>query len=997
MKYVLLLLLAVTPTLFAPARAQETFPTNGVRDERPALYAITNVTLVTSPGTVIPNATIVVRKGIVEAAGSSVAVPAGAVTYDMSGKWVYPAFIDMDSEYGLQESKPKKMPDDEDEDDGGGPQLETRKKGAHGWNQALNPEFDAYEAFAVHAEKATEMRALGFGAVLTHKHDGIARGTSAFVLLGEQRENDVLVRNRAAAHYSFSKGSSTQDYPGSLMGAIALLRQTYIDAAWYRSAARREYNITLDAWNALQSLPQIFEVADKYSALRADRVGDEFAVQFIIRGSGDEYQRISEIKATNARFIIPVNFPAAIDTDDPFDARNVSLAELKHWELAPSNPAALERAGIVFALTSALLKDKKEFLSNVRTSVQRGLSKRAALDALTRQPATMLGLSDKIGTLEPGKIANFFVASGDIFDAGSVIYENWVNGRRYRTTAGALADLRGVYELTVEGMERMALVVDGTPEAVRTRLVRGKDSIDVSVSRTDNALVLRFVLDTLPQSQPLRFSGWISGETWSGRGQQANGSWLSWTARRTAPYRDVARKDSTAQADALGFVTYPHTEYGWAQLPAQEKVLLKNATVWTCEAAGVLKNTDVLIDKGKIAAVGSHLSAGDAVVVDATGKHITPGIIDEHSHIAISNGVNEWTQAITSEVRIGDVLNSDDVNIYRQLAGGVTISHLLHGSANPIGGQSQLIKLRWGVAPEALKFEGADGFIKFALGENVKQSNWGDKNVVRFPQTRMGVEQVFVDGFTRAKEYERSLQRGESPRRDLELEALVEILNKKRFITCHSYVQSEITMLMRVAEQFNFTVNTFTHILEGYKVADKMKAHGAGASSFSDWWAYKYEVIDAIPYNGAILHNMGIVTAYNSDDPEMARRLNQEAAKAVKYGGVSEEEALKFVTLNPAKLLHIDNRTGSIKAGKDADVVLWNEHPLSVYAVAEQTYVDGIRYYDRAADLVKREEIARERERLLRKMAEAKRGGAKTQKPTKHEEHHYHCDDLSNE
>ncbi len=993
MKYVLIFLLACAPTLFA----QETFPTNGVRDERAELYAITNVTLVASPGTIVSNATLVVRKGVIVAAGSAVSIPAGAVRYDMGGKWVYPAFIDLDSEYGLPETKQKKAAGDEEEEGEGGPQMDTKKKGAHGWNQALNPEVDSYTLFTASSDKAAELRALGFGAVLTHKHDGIARGTSAFVLLGDQRENELLVRDRAAAHYSFDKGTSTQDYPGSLMGSIALLRQTYLDAAWYRNAGHHEYNLTLEAWNARQSLPQIFEVKDKFSALRADKVGDEFGVQYIIRGSGDEYQRVAELKATGARFIIPVNFPIPFDVEDPFDARNISLATLKHWELAPSNPAMLEQAGIVFALTPALLKDKKEFLANIRLAVQRGLSKRTALEALTRQPAAMIGLADKIGTLEPGRIANFIVTSGDVFDAGTVVYENWVDGRRYRTAAGALADLRGVYDMTIDGSERMTLILDGAPESVRTRIVRGKDSLDAALSRTDDAITMRFATDTLPTSNSVRLSGWIEGTTWSGRGQHSDGRWISWTARLSAPFSAKVRKDSVMQPDVLGTLTYPNVEYGWEKLPVQEKVLLKNATVWTCEASGVLKETDVLIDKGKIAAVGTNLNASGATVVDATGKHITPGIIDEHSHIAISQGVNEWTQAITAEVRIGDVLNSDDVNIYRQLAGGVTTSHLLHGSANPVGGQTQLIKLRWGVAPEALKFEGADGFIKFALGENVKQSNWGDKNVVRFPQTRMGVEQVYIDGFTRAQEYERAIKRGESPRRDLELDALVEILNSKRFITCHSYVQSEITMLMRVAEQFEFKVNTFTHILEGYKVADKMKAHGAGASSFSDWWAYKYEVIDAIPYNGAILHDMGIVTAYNSDDPEMARRLNQEAAKAVKYGGVSEEEALKFVTLNPAKLLHIDNRTGSINVGKDADVVVWNEHPLSVYAVAEQTYVDGIRYYDRATDLEKRADIARERERLLRKMAEAKRGGAKTQKPTKHEEHHYHCDDIGNE
>lgn len=976
-------------------QAQETFPTNGVRDVKPDLYAFTNATVVVKSGVVLSNATLVVRKGIVEAVGTSVAVPRDAVVYDMSGKWIYPSFIDLDSDYGMPAVR-EKQPANED-DDGGGPQLESKKRGAHGWNQALNPETQAYMLFTAQQKQAEQLRSIGFGAVLTHKHDGIARGTSAFVLLGEAQENTLILKDKAAAHYSFNKGTSTQDYPGSLMGIIALLRQTYLDAAWYKSAVQpHEYNITLQEWNALQALPQIFEVTDKLSSLRADKLGDEFGVQYILRGSGDEYQRIQEIKATGARFILPLHFPLPYDVEDPFDARNVSLAQMKHWELAPSNPALLAKENIPFALTSALLPKKSDFLANVRAAIERGLSRENALDALTLQPATMVGMADKLGSLDKGKIANFLVTSGDIFADTTLVYDNWVGGMRYRVTTSTTPDMRGTYELLV-GAQSYTLLIEGKPNALKARIAQATDTASASLHRIDNLLTISFTPKPPDTVATIRLSGWLQDSTLAGTGQYNNGEWTTWKARRVAPFS--AREKTTAPPahDTLGTTTYPNTAYGWQQLPVQHKTLLKNATVWTCEADGIRNNTDVLLDNGKIAAIGTNLSAAGAAVIDATGKHVTPGIIDEHSHIAISRGVNEWTQAVTAEVRIGDVLNSDDVNIYRQLAGGVTSSHLLHGSANPIGGQTQLIKLRWGRTPEELKFEGADGFIKFALGENVKQSNWGDNNTIRFPQTRMGVEQTFVDAFTRAREYEQAVQRGEKPRRDIELDALVEILNSKRFITCHSYVQSEITMLMRVAEQFGFRVNTFTHILEGYKVADKMKQHGAGASSFSDWWAYKYEVIDAIPYNGAILHNMGIVTAFNSDDAEMARRLNQEAAKAVKYGGVPEEEALKFVTLNPATLLHVDNRVGSIKVGKDADVVVWNTHPLSIYAHPEQTFVDGVLYFDRETDKRKRTEIANERERLIRKMLNAKRKGSQVQKPIEEKEHHYHCDDIEDE
>ncbi|MFM7309032.1 MAG: amidohydrolase family protein, partial [Flavobacteriales bacterium] len=416
-----------------------------------------------------------------------------------------------------------------------------------------------------------------------------------------------------------------------------------------------------------------------------------------------------------------------------------------------------------------------------------------------------------------------------------------------------------------------------------------------------------------------------------------------------------------------------------------------------------LEATDVLVSKGKIVGIGKNLDITKypgVEVIDATGKHLTPGIIDEHSHIAVAS-VNEGAQASSAEVKESSVIYPEDIDIYRQLSGGVTSAQLLHGSANPIGGQSAIVKLRWGRAGQEMIIQGAHGFIKFALGENVKQSNWmNDGN--RFPQTRMGVEQIFYDHFIRAREYGAEkrewteMKRRDKPvfRIDLEMEALLEILEKKRFITCHSYVQSEINMLMHVADSMGFTLNTFTHILEGFKVADKMKAHGAGASTFSDWWAYKYEVKDAIPYNGALMWEQGITVAFNSDDGEMARRLNQEAAKAVKYGGVPEEEALKFVTINPAKLLHIDQYTGSIVEGKDADLVLWNDHPLSIYARVEKTYIDGICYYDDARDAEMRKQINQEHQRIAKKMIQAKLDGGNTQKPRYRGNPHFHCDTL---
>jgi imidazolonepropionase-like amidohydrolase len=471
-----------------------------------------------------------------------------------------------------------------------------------------------------------------------------------------------------------------------------------------------------------------------------------------------------------------------------------------------------------------------------------------------------------------------------------------------------------------------------------------------------------------------------------------DGEETRFTARKTGDFKAETKKsDSKKSVPELLPLSYPNVGYGYLKRPEQEDILFKNATVWTGEAEGTLANTDVLIKKGKITKIGNNLSAGGARVVDATGKHLTAGIIDEHTHIA-GLAINEAGHNSSAEVKMTDVLDPEDINIYRNLGGGVTSAQLLHGSANPIGGRSAIFKLKWGRSASEMVYTDMPKFIKFALGENVKQSNW--QSFDRFPQTRMGVEQVFENYFQRAKEYQVLKDSGKPYRYDEEMEVLAEILRGERHISCHSYVQSEINMLMKLAERMDFRVNTFTHILEGYKVADKMAEHGVGGSTFSDWWAYKYEVKDAIPYNAAIMHSQGVTVAINSDDSEMSRRLNQEAAKTVKYGGLSEEEAWKTVTLNPAKLLHIDDRVGSIKAGKDADLVLWSDHPLSVYAVAETTYIEGVPYFDRTADTKLQQRMLEERSKLTEMMLDEKAGGAAVRPPGQKQKRTFTCDSL---
>lgn len=998
--YLLLLVFSV--------KAQETFYTNGVADKRTGCMAFTNATIVQHSGSLLSNATMVIKDGLITAVGVNVVIPKEAIVVNCAGKYIYPSFIDIYSDYGMPTPQRPQTP----QGFFGAAQLNSYVKGAYGWNQALKPDVDAYKVFASDEAKAKAFREAGFGAVLSHVKDGIARGSGTVVTLSNSKENFTILKERASNHLSFNSGTSTQSYPSSLMGTIALLRQTYLDALWYKNNPSAEgVNITLKNWTDNLSLPQIFDVNARFSngeiwnLLRADRIGKEFNSSYIIKGTGKEYQRVNELVKAKIPVIVGLNFPTAQDVEDPNDARFVSMADMKHWELAPTNPAVLEKAGVSFAFTTSDVRDAKTFIANLRKAIEHGLTEIAAMDALTKTPATWLNVYNKVGSLEVGKLANFVVANGNIFNEKTTIHYNYIQGEKYVVKEDNWSNINGNYALVLtsaNGKEDYTLNIKSPTEIS----VIGKDTLAGKLSYDGKMVKLNFapapkrrsmggggfggnrpsIAPATTSANGYRLSGVNANGIWQGTGVDSLGNSFTWTATNTD--LTAVKPDSTKPKPMpkLGNIIYPFAAYGAAEndVPKQETILIKNATVWTSEKEAVLENTDVLLQDGKIVKIGKNLNSSASKTIDGTGKFVTAGIIDEHSHIATAS-INEGGQSNTAEVRIKDNLDPDDVNIYRQLSGGVTTSHILHGSANTIGGQTQLIKLRWGVTDEGLQFKDWPGYIKFALGENVKRTASSQGNV-RFPDTRMGVEQVLMDAFTRAKTYkqlrEEALKTNPSNpnlvRRDLELDALVEILDSKRFITCHSYLQSEITNTMRVAEKFGFKINTFTHILEGYKVADKMKAHGANAGTFSDWWAYKLEVQDAIPYNPGIMNAVGVNVAINSDDAEMARRLNQEAAKSVKYSNVSEQDAWKMVTINAAKMLRIDNKVGSIKVGKDADVVIWSANPLSIYAKALYTIVDGTIYFDRDKDAELRKQIASERLRLSTKMLGEKSQGRPT-------------------
>ena len=977
-----LLLISVATSI-----AQDYFPTNsGLKQENNNYTAFTNATLYISPNKVIKKGTLLIQNGKVVESGKSVVIPDNTIVIDLNGNYIYPSFIDPYSSFGIPKTKKVKWEN--------GPQYESKREGFY-WNDHVMPENRAIDRFEYDRKKADELRKAGFGVINTHIMDGIARGTGILVTLNDRLNNSERIINDSSGQYfSFKKSeASRQSYPSSHMGAIALLKQMHYDAKWYADGHAKNKDLSLEALNTNKSLPSFIESGDKRKNINADDISDLFDLNYTIIGAGDEYEAIESIKATQSKYIIPINFPEAYDVSDPYAIKYLTIAEMRDWNQAPTNLRVLSKNNIEFALTTFKLKKVSEFDKNLKKAIKYGFDKTKALEALTVIPAAMLGQSDKVGTLKKGRYANFLIMSGELFDEETILYENWVQGTKNSINSLNRKDIRGTYTLTTDE-KKFDISIAGNINKLKatvkvdTLIYDSKLSYKddwVTISITDKETKDVYNSTALIEKNHSNFSGILI---------LPDGTQTNFTALKKEEKKEE-KKEKQKEEKKSDFetvpLTYPNVGYGYLERPQKQTILFKNATVWTNEEVGILTETDVLVKNGKIEKIGKNLASGNLLTIDATGKHLTTGIIDEHSHIAATS-INEGGQNSSAEVTIEDVLDPEDINIYRNLAGGVTAIQILHGSANPIGGRSAIIKPRWGADAKGLLYKDAPKFIKFALGENVKQSNW--QSYSRFPQTRMGVEQLYVNYFTRAKEYEVKKLSGKPYRYDLEMEVLVEILNKERFISCHSYVQSEINMLMKVAERFNFRINTFTHILEGYKIADKMREHGVGGSTFSDWWAYKYEVKDAIPYNASIMAAAGVTVAINSDDAEMSRRLNQEAAKSIKYGGMSEEEAWKMVTLNPAKLLHLDDKVGSIKVGKDADLVLWSDHPLSVYAIAEKTLIEGAVYFDIEKDKLQRTAIKEEKNKLIKLMRDDKSKGIKKKIPVKKQKKQFTCESL---
>ncbi len=981
------------------------------------LTALTHAELIISPDKRLSNATLLIENNRIKAVIEQGEIPAAALQIDLTGYTIYPGFIDPFTDYGIEFEYPKLGLTR--------PVYDIKRIGGNAENGAIHSEKEWVNYVYPNKERAKDWINNGFTSVQTSKLDGIFRGTGVSLSLADKTANEVIYRARSQPFMAFDKGSSEQDYPSSLMGSIALIRQTFADANWYNQNKNKsangttnsqiEFNIAFERLDKLAEKPIVFETKNLNDLLRAANLLKEHNLSGYLLGNGQEYARINELKALNYPLILPLNYPQApeVTTDDT--EREVSLAELRHWERASTNPNVVAKAELPFAFTQYGIKSDA-FWPRLRQAIAQGLTEEKALAALTTQAAEMIGTAELTGKLAPGYMADFVVTKGNIFKDGQ-IYSVWLQGQEQSLRSLPQARLLGDYQLSLNNLTLDLSLHDNSKSDkpnIQGSLSSGEQSISLTQLKLDDNGRLSFTanLSAAGINGLSRFTLWMADDGIQGRmvdakSRTTNVAGIAMTQTAKLKSTDQASNrapKNEANTSLVSHLTFPNVAYGLSEVPKVEKLHIKNATLWTSDKQGILEHADLLMANGRIEKVGQQLSTPSGYqVLDATGKHLTAGIIDEHSHIAINGGTNEGTDAVTSEVRIGDIINPEDISIYRALAGGVTSAQLLHGSANPIGGQSQLIKMKWGEPAEQLKFANAPASIKFALGENVKQSNWGEKFVQRFPQTRMGVKALFEETFDAALTYEKAFKAYNelrssdkkntiTPRPSYRLQAVAEVLKQQRDVHIHSYVQSEILMFLRLAEAYRFKVQTFTHVLEGYKVASELAAHGAGASTFADWWAYKFEVYDAIPQNACLMLNKGVTTSINSDDYEMQRRLNQEAAKSMMYCDMSQEDAWNMVTINPAKQLRVDEFVGSLAPGKMADVVLWNAEPLSIYAKVTHAWVEGKRYFDRDQDQLAQQAVVKERAALIQKILNSDDTAKAGEKITPLNEPQWHCD-----
>ena len=969
-------------------QATRTQPVQGMRDNGTGYHALVGARVVTGPGQVLDDATIVIRDGLVQAVGRGMDAPAGARVWDLDGLTVYPGFIDAHADLDMDA-----VPEGGD-------------IGPTHWNPQVRAWFSTTRNLADDEDRRSALRSQGFGTALVVPKEGIFRGTASVVNLGDEGVRERVLRPDVAQAIGFQRSFDLGgSYPNSAMGTIALMKQTLMDAEWYTRAwdayesSGRAFlpPETSEALAALEdavqgSQPVIFETGGEEEYLRAHSLSSEFGLTPWFRGSGLEYRLIDVLSGRTDPLVVPLDFPDAPDVGHPGAALDASVADLRHWYLAPTNPAQLAEAGVRFAITTDGLSSLNEFLPNLRIAVARGLATDDALAALTTTPASWLGIDRTHGTIAEGKVANLIVSEGDLFTEEATVRDVWVQGRVYGVTRPAQIDPRGTWQIASDDQWGFDadLVLEGPLNRLRGYLDVGStgpelpggariDLASASAVAETGRIEARFNGEALGYQGMALLSGSVRGDEFYGWTSLPNGADPSFRGTRTGEFEGPSR--GTVAMDVpeidLPFIR-PMMDYGRTSIPEQPAaVVVRNATVWTQGPQGVLEGADLLVRAGRVEAVGMDLDApGGAVEIDATGKHVTPGMIDPHIHSGVS-AVNESGFAIVPEVRMGDVVTHNNIWMYRQVAGGLTTAHIKHGSANPIGGENVFVKMRWGSLPDDLKLENAPRTVKFALGENPKRRQG------RYPDTRMGTQEIIRDHFMAARDYEREWQRWEEtgeglpPRRDLRMEAILDILDQELLISSHGYRADEFLALVRLAEEFGFRVQTLQHGVEAYKIAPELAESGVAAVVWSDWGAFKMEAYDATVYNARILIEAGVVTSLHSDNSEIASRMNWEAGKLLRTG-LTPEQALSTVTNQAAEAIAIHDRVGSLEAGKDGDFVIWSGDPLSQFTRAEQTWIDGRRYFSLEEDAAMREQIAQERTQLIQAILSVEGGGGRS-------------------
>lgn len=998
--------ITIITALFSLSSSQ-TQANSQLTDNTPKLTALSHATLMIEPGRSIQNATLLIKNNKIVDIIKSNNIPADALNIDLTGYTIYPGFIDPYTDYAIEFEYSDLVVER--------PVYEIKRIGGNAENGAIHSEKEWFNYVYPNKEAANDWINNGFTSVQSSYLDGIFRGRGVTLSLADKKPNDIIYRSHTSHFLAFDKGSSPQDYPSSLMGSIALIRQTLSDAHWYKENRKKSFSKSEtqliefnSAYSALENIEKeqiVFDTKNLNSQLRAAHLLNSHEYQGSLVGNGREYARIDELKSYGFGLILPLNFPAAPLIGDDDNEREISLAQMRHWERAPANLMAVEQAKLPFALTQYGIK-AEDFWPRLKQAIKYGLNEQAALASLTTEAAEMVGTSEFTGRLKPGFMADLVITKGNIFKDGK-IHSIWLQGDERQLINRDNAPLNSNYQIDL-GELSVELSITNDGDALSGTLSSGEKELTLSqITYLNKRLSFNVDMTDAGLLGINRFTLWFDEQGIRGRRLDKEGVVTPIAGIAVAKTVTANEQTDKTPVELLSNLTLPNVAYGRSDLAKSEKIHISNTTIWTSDTQGVLENSDVIISRGKIEKIGQRLKTPSGYQhIDGTGKHLTAGIIDEHSHIAINGGINEGTDAITSEVRVGDIINPDDIAIYRAVAGGVTTAQLLHGSANPIGGQAQVIQMKWGENAKGLKYNQAPPSIKFALGENVKQSHWGDNFTRRFPQSRMGVKSLFIEAFNEAIAYEKAVERYQdlrgsekrkrvAPKPNYRLAAIAEVLSEDRDVHIHSYVQSEILMFLRLAEAYDFKVKTFTHILEGYKVADEMAKHGASASTFSDWWAYKFEVYDAIPQNTCLMQNKGVLTSINSDDYEMQRRLNQEAAKSMMYCDMSAEDAWNMVTINPAIQLGVDEELGSITKGKQADIVLWDHSPLSVYAKVDATWIEGKRYFDRQEDKRQQAIVATERAALIQKILLAE--STPTSLPpgemvTENQEPQWHCD-----